>query len=102
MLLTCEKVMGDTCALSNNVSHNVPINIAVTMPGGITDSNGASINRKPLFTSGQGTELFQPSRYMDGKNGVLHFEIEKKYVDEMLDQEGTYKGNVTVIWDSEV
>lgn len=102
MLLSCERVMGDTCALSNNVSHNVPINIFVSLPGGITDSNGASITRKPLLTSGQGTELFQPSRYVDGKTGVLHFEIEKKYVNEMLDQEGTYKGNVTVIWDSEV
>ena len=102
MLLACERVMGDTCALKNSLNTEVPVQVYVTMPSGIADSNGAPINRKPLLISGQGTEQFQPSRYVDRNNGMLHFEIEKRYVEEMLNQEGTYKGNVTVIWDSEV
>ena len=102
MQLACERIIGDTCGLSNSRQHEVPINVSVTLPNGLRHANGASVNRQPLLLSGAGTELFEPTQYVDRKPGTLHFEIDKQYTAEMLFQEGTYKGSVTVIWDSEV
>lgn len=102
MQLACERIIGDTCGLSNSRQHEVPINVSVSLPNGLRHANGASVNRQPLLLSGAGTELFEPTQYVDRKPGTLHFEIDKQYVAEMLFQEGTYNGSVTVIWDSEV
>ena len=61
------------------------------------------MTRRPLLLSGAGTELLQPSRYVDFKPGTLHFEIRQADVEQMLTREaGTYKGNVTVVWDSQI
>ncbi len=102
MQLACERVIGDTCGLSNGSQHAVPVHLFVSLPNGLRHANGASVNRQPLLLSGVGTEMFEPTQYVDRKPGTLHFEIDNAYVAEMLFQEGTYKGSVTVIWDSEV
>ena len=51
-----------------------------------------------------GTELFQPTFYVDRKPSTLHFEIERDEVEKMLKlgESRAYSGNITVIWDSEV
>lgn len=94
----------NTCSLYEPISgHAVPLNIAVTLPAGMTDTSGQPANRRPLLRDGTGTELFTPGFYVDRKPGSLHFEIGKKEVEEMLTRGGkTYTGDVTVIWDSEV
>jgi hypothetical protein len=77
--------------------------VAVTLPYGLTHEGGRAVVRQPLRVSGVGTELFQPGIYVDRKPGTLHFDIEQGDVADMLSREAaTYKGNVTVIWDSEV
>ena len=76
----------------------------MTLPYGLTDGAGQPVDRRPLRLDGSGTELFQPGLYVDRKPGVLHFEVAREHVEQML-REGvakTYTGNVTVIWDSEV
>ncbi len=42
--------------------------------------------------------------FVDRKPGTLHFEVARDDVETMLQpgESGTYEGNVTVIWDSEV
>lgn len=81
----------------------VPLNISVTLPSGLTDAAGQPVSRRPLLRDGSGTELFQPGHYVDRKPGVLHFEIAREKVEEMLTGVGkTYSGNVTVIWNSEI
>ncbi|MGF6204325.1 hypothetical protein ABH906_000331 [Pseudomonas frederiksbergensis] len=81
----------------------VPLNISVTLPSGLTDAAGQPVSRRPLLRDGSGTELFQPGHYVDRKPGVLHFEIAREKVEEMLTGVGkTYSGNVTVIWSSEI
>lgn len=102
MLLACERAVGDTCAVTNGMGQDVPINVAVSLPSGLTDANGAQVRRRPLLVSGYGTELFLPSRYVDQTPGTLHFEIQKNHIAQMLNQKGTYQGNITVIWDSEI
>ncbi|WP_347901808.1 hypothetical protein [Pseudomonas purpurea] len=95
---------GNTCMLYEpNSGGAVPVDIAVTLPNGMTDAAGQPVNRRPLLRDGSGTELFQPGHYIDRKPGTLHFEIARPAVEEMLTGPAkTYAGNVTVIWDSEV
>jgi hypothetical protein len=95
---------GDNCSIFEaNSGHAVPLHIAVTLPANITDASGQSVNRRRLVRDGSGTELFMPGHYVDRKPGTLHFEVGSKDVEEMLTGVNkTYRGNVTVVWDSEV
>ena len=104
MTLECEHEGGNTCALQEPVSgRTVRMNIAVSLPNGMTDASGQPVHRRPLLRDGSGTQLFQPGYYVDRKPGTLHFEVARQDVEAMLGGDGkTYAGNVTVIWDSEV
>lgn len=103
MNLECGEPMGNTCSVRNQAGHQVPLDVAVTLPFGMTDSTGGPVNRVPLRLDGVGTELFQATRYVDRKPSTLHFEVKADAVAQMLDQPGsTYNGLVTVVWDSEV
>ncbi len=103
MQMTCEFTLGDVCGLEEPGGRIVPLQVAVTLPSGLTSADGRPVVRQPLRVSGMGTELFQPGIYVDRKPGVLHFDIKQADVERMLSGEAaTYKGNVTVIWDSEV
>jgi hypothetical protein len=103
MQMQCQHLAGDTCAVQDPSGNQVPLQVAVTLPYGLTHEGGRAVVRQPLRVSGVGTELFQPGIYVDRKPGTLHFDIEQGDVADMLSREAaTYKGNVTVIWDSEV
>nr|WP_238552746.1 hypothetical protein [Pseudomonas sp. GM80] len=103
MQMTCEFAVGDTCGLEARGGRSVPLQVAVTLPAGLTSAAGGAVIRQPLRISGTGTELFQPGVYVDRKPGTLHFAVEQADVEHMLSGgAATYKGNVTVIWDSEV
>ncbi|WLH91474.1 hypothetical protein PSH87_05630 [Pseudomonas sp. FP453] len=103
MTLECPEPMGNTCSLRNAAGHQVPLEVAVSLPPGLTDAGGRAVNRLPLRLDGSGTELFEPSRYIDRKPSTLHFEVKADGVAQMLEQAGsTYSGTVTVVWDSEV
>ena len=95
---------GGNCFLYEPLGgHAVPMAMSVSLPGGITDASGQPVNRRALSRDGSGTELFMPGHYVDRRPGTLHFEIGRKEVEEMLTGPGkNYRGNVTVVWDSEV
>ncbi|MBK5513688.1 hypothetical protein [Pseudomonas sp. TH15] len=103
MQMRCQYDAGDTCAVQDPAGNQAPLQVAVTLPAGLTTEGGRAVIRQPLRVSGVGTEMFQPGIYVDRKPGTLHFDIEQGDVANMLSREAaTYKGNVTVIWDSEV
>lgn len=105
MQLECQYSTGNTCALRDSESaQQVPLNISVSLPGGLGDVAGQPVQRRPLRLDGSGTELFQPGFYVDRKPGTLHFEVTREHVEQMLREGGgnTWSGNATVIWDSEV
>lgn len=106
MRMECEHIQeGNTCSLREPVSgHTVPLIVSVSLPHGLTDAGGQSVNRRQLLRDGSGTELFQPGFYVESKPGTLHFEIPPDEVAEMIrpDTSRQYSGNVTVIWDSEI
>lgn len=95
---------GNTCALLEpNSGHAVPLNVSVSLPNGLVDATQQPVKRRPLLADGSGTQLIQPTFYVDRKPGTLHFEIVREQVEQMLTgEEKTYSGNVTVVWDSEV
>lgn len=104
MQLQCGDVFGNTCAITNALGHQVPVDIAVSLPGGISDRTRQHVRQRLLRLDGVGTELFQPTHYVDRRPGTLHFEIQKPYVEQMLTPKHAgqrYSGSVTVIWDSE-
>ena len=99
MQLACDRQIGDTCAISNG-SHEVPVDVLVSMPNGIANDDNSAVSRKPLSVS---TDLlFQPTFYVEQKPSTLHFEIQKQYVEEMLTAQGKYSGNITIVWDSDI
>lgn len=103
MTLECPEPMGNTCSMRNAAGHQVPLDLMVSLPPGLTDASGRPVNRLPLTLDGSGTELFQPSMYVDRKPTTLHFEVKAAAVEQMLEQAGsTYSGTATVVWDSEV
>ncbi|NVZ68893.1 hypothetical protein HX791_06910 [Pseudomonas costantinii] len=104
MTLECPEPIGNTCSVRNAAGHQVPLDVAVSLPLGISDGAGRSVERRPLRLDGSGTELFQPTRFIDRKPSTLHFEIKAEGVLQMLDQPnaGSYSGSATVVWDSEV
>ena len=103
MTLECPEPLGNTCSVRNAAGVQVPLDIAVTLPNGMSDAAGRPVNRLPLRLDGSGTELFQPTHYVDRKPSTLHFEIKADVVEQMLDHPGsTFSGTVTVVWDSQV
>lgn len=103
MTLDCSSynVPDNTCNVENP-SRSAKLNISVTLPNGLTDADGQSVNRRRLkVTEG---EVFHPGFYVDRKPGTLHFEIEPDQVAEMISpgERREYSATVTVIWDSEV
>ncbi|WP_410019008.1 MULTISPECIES: hypothetical protein [unclassified Pseudomonas] len=103
MTLECGRVNGNTCGLRNGNGDEVPVQIAVSLPHGLTDASDEAVNKRALRLDGSGTELFQATQYVNNRPATLHFEVGKEDVSEMLKHPGTtYSGAATVIWDSEV
>lgn len=96
---------GKNCALQDPVSGDLaPLEVRVSLPHGLTDSAGQSVNRKHLVLDDSNTEVFQPGFYVDRKPGTLHFEIPQENVGGMIlpGQQRQYSGTVSVIWDSTI
>lgn len=106
MRLECEHDLGfgPGCAIVDRVGGSAgAIEIRVSLPDGLTDSAGQPV-RRMLLNRRQNTSPFQPGIYVDRKPGTLHFEMDERNTSWLIDhaQGRPYKGNVIVIWDSEV
>jgi len=103
MTLECGQPLGNTCSVSNG-THQVPLEVAVSLPAGLYDSAGRPVNRLPLRLDGSGTERFQPRIYIYRQPSTLHFSVLADGVAQMLEHGSgtTYSGTATVVWDSEV
>jgi len=105
MTLECQHQANNTCALKDPVSdQTVALDIAVSLPYGLTSRGGEAVKSRPLRLDGVGTDFFQPTFYVSRGEGTLHFEVGRDEVEKMLVSgvTSTYSGDVTVIWDSEV
>lgn len=103
MKLECELDLEDGCGIIDRVSgYAATVHVSVSLPHGLTDVNAKPVNRMPLSRHVSG--IFQPGVYLDRKPGTLHFELTERSTAFLIDNTKgrPYKGNVTVIWDSEV
>lgn len=103
MKLECSWAIGDNCVLRGSVSGlGVQILTSVSLPYGLTDAGGQTVNRRLLSRGVQ--PVFQPGFYVDRKPGTLHFEVIPVHVGVIIKpgQSEQFSGQVTIIWDSEV
>jgi hypothetical protein len=105
MYLDCQFGPGSWCYLDDGKNIFVPIEISVSLPAGLMDTSGRPVSRQVLKVGEAAGEVFQPSQYVDRKPGTLHFEMHhKEAIDAVLLPHTAkhYRGNVMVIWDSQV
>ena len=104
MRLECEHDLGfgSDCAIADG-GYGGSVATSVSLPDGLTDSAGQPVRRMPLSRHAP-TSPFQPGIYVDRKPGTLHFEMGERDTHWLINNAKgrPYKGNVTVIWDSEV
>ncbi|WP_166225549.1 hypothetical protein [Pseudomonas atagonensis] len=101
MHMECQYTAGDTCGLRDLDGNQAPLQVAVTLPGGLVSESGSAVVRQPLRVSD--SAAFRPIAYTDRKPGTMHFDIRNNDVADMLARPAnTYKGTVTIIWESEV
>lgn len=87
------------CVLRNGNGHEVPLNIALTLPAAISHDNGAvrglPLDRTPVRLASYAPVLNQP--------GQLRFEVLPEHVEAMTDQPGTtFATDVTLVFEAEL
>lgn len=105
MKLECEWVMQGACGIEASLPtgrYGAEVDVSVSLPNGLTDSVGQPVKRFKLGR--EPSAPFQPGIYVDRKPGMLHFELGEREIDFLIQHAGEkpFKGNITVIWDSEV
>ncbi|MHC8304440.1 hypothetical protein [Pseudomonas sp. PB3P13] len=105
MKLECERQVNDGCGVFDGqppTTYVAQVNVSVSLPNGLTDSSGRPVRNVPVTRTPTG--LFQPTTYVDRKPGTLHFTMNEQQTSFLIDSyRGTpFRGNITVIWDSEV
>ena len=93
------------CQLRDSVARRgVELRVGVSLPNGLTDMAGQPVRKMRLRSGAANALYFQPGFYVDRAPGVLHFEVPPDQMAFMLEPGvgPVYRGQVTVIWDSEV
>jgi len=106
MQLECEiSAFPYDCLLDDRVSKkSVELRVSVSLPNGLTDMAGQPVKRRALRVGPANAQHFQPGFYVDRAPGTLHFEVPQHQMEFMMRPgvASTYRGSVTVIWDSEI
>ena len=99
--LQCEYFLDTQCGIQNPAGHTVPVETRVTLPNGLQDASGRPVERLLLSTSPQ---VISSSYYVDDGLSTLNFDVARDQVKSMIDDHSgsTYRGNITVIWDSDI
>jgi hypothetical protein len=100
MALTCERFVGDTCAIRNG-SHQVPVDMSVSLPPPWVDDMSQPISRRPLTVSGTGLQHLKLIGLPTGQTSLLHFEVQPDSVKDMQ-SDSSYRGVVYVTFDSDI
>lgn len=93
------------CMIRDPVSQRAAVvQLSISLPNGLTDTNGQPVTRRPLHVGHVNAQEFKPGFYLDRAPGILHFEIAPYYVNYMLKpgEASKYSGNFTVVWDSDI
>lgn len=98
--LQCQYRIGSDCALKNTRnSHTVPVKTSITLPGQLTQQNGAAINRTLLREGNINPHRFKLNATTLNGRGELYFQVQKNALAEMLKNYtgDLYQGDVTLV-----
>lgn len=105
MFLECYRENPNFCYVFNDAQTAAALlHVRVTLPGGLTDTNGNPVSHKELRPGEANAVVFQPGQYVDRQRGTLHFEIPKEWTNQMLTsgKGNKYSTTVVVVFDSEI
>jgi hypothetical protein len=100
MDLSCSQPGAGTCLISNG-THEVPVDISVSLPNPWMDDAGQSVARRPLKIGGAGLEHLKPAGLPTRQPSLLHFEVQQDSVATMHDA-SNYRGTVNITFDSDI
>ena len=103
VMMQCDSLGGTRCHLRGENGNSTQVETKLSLPAGITGPGDGPVKEVPLLNN-VWIGPFQPGHYLDRKPGSLRFEMPRDAVDFLIRPgfSGTLKGNITVIWDSEV
>ncbi|MFJ2985561.1 MULTISPECIES: hypothetical protein [unclassified Pseudomonas] len=98
----CQYDAGSGCGIRNQHNDQVPVHLALSLPGGIQHAGG-QVERLVLPSGPQAALQFEAVAATLNRGGQLHFEVARDQVQAMLKYPGsTYTGQVTVVFDAEL
>ncbi|GLO14065.1 hypothetical protein PPUJ20028_26470 [Pseudomonas putida] len=98
----CQYDVGPECGIRNEHNDQVPVLVALTLPGGIQHAGG-QVERLALPSGAQAALQFDAVTPTLNRRGQLHFDVDRSQVQNMLKHPGsTYTGQVTVVFDAEL
>jgi hypothetical protein len=100
MDLSCSQPGVGTC-LINNGTHEVPVDISVSLPSPWVDDADQPVARRPLKIGGAGLEHLKPAGLPTRQPSLLHFEVQQDSVATMHD-DSSYRGTVNITFDSDI
>lgn len=105
MSLECEMQVNRGCGVMNRGSpttYAAEVTVSVSLPPGLTDSNGQPVRNMPVTHTP--SDQIQIGNYVDRKPGFLHFNVDEQQTKFIIDYDrgNPWRGNFTVIFDSEV
>ncbi|MFV3288102.1 hypothetical protein ACNFBR_05125 [Pseudomonas sp. NY11955] len=98
----CRYYDGSGCGMRNDAGHQVPVTVALSLPGGIQHGGGPV--QKVLLPNGRGNALaFESVAPVFNQSSQLHFEVGEPHVKAMFNYPGSrYEGEVTVVFDAQL
>jgi hypothetical protein len=102
VMLQCSSLGGADCDIGNNQVGYSKFQVRLTVPPGIVGP-GNQDGWSSTLSHNTWIGPFEPSRYIDRKQGMLRFFISPRFMDFLRPgMNGTLTGNATIIFDSEV
>lgn len=104
VMMQCDSFQpsGPDCRLRGQ-SNTTWVHTKLSLPGGITGPGGGAVKDLPLMNN-EWVGPFQPGSYVDRQLGNLRFEMPQDAIAYAVRPgvNDTFRGYITVIWDSEV
>ncbi|MDH2078221.1 hypothetical protein [Pseudomonas atacamensis] len=103
VMMLCNSQGGNVCNLGSPKGDTASVQVRMSLPPGIIGPGGMPVNRISLDFN-RWSAPFQPGMYVERKPGYLHFDMDSRAIDFLLKpgKNDRLRGNVTIIWDSEV
>ena len=90
--------LGGGCLIHNG-SHEVPVEVSVSLPSPWVDGSGQPVVRRPLTSAG--LDQLKPAGLPTRQPGLLHFEVGAGFV-QAMQSDSSYRGTIQIMFDSDI